>query len=143
VRVEDGKSEDVVETIPVVHLRCRFGGNRAYFICPGPGDGTNCGRRITKLHLSRRYFLCRHCNRLAYASQYEQPWQRELRGANKLRQRLGIGVGIAEPLPDKPKGMWVRTYSRLLDAVLQAEIRTFEGQANRIKWLAQIEDDLT
>ena len=35
----------------VVYLRCRFGGSRAYFICPGPGGGTECGRRITKLHL--------------------------------------------------------------------------------------------
>jgi hypothetical protein len=36
------------------HVRCRFGGSRAYFICPGPRDGSDCGRRITKLHLSRR-----------------------------------------------------------------------------------------
>jgi hypothetical protein len=59
-----------------------------------------------------------------------------------LRERLGIGVGIAEPLPDKPKGMWVRTYSRLLDEVLQAEILSYEAQAKRIKQLAQLEDDL-
>jgi hypothetical protein len=50
----------------------RFGGSRAYFICPGPHDGTDCGRRITKLRLSGRYFLCRHCNALAYASQYSR-----------------------------------------------------------------------
>ena len=24
----------MVETISIVHLRCRFGGSRAYFICP-------------------------------------------------------------------------------------------------------------
>jgi hypothetical protein len=54
VRVGDGESEDMAETIPIIHLRCRFGGSRAYFICPGPRDGTDCGRRITKLHLSRR-----------------------------------------------------------------------------------------
>ena len=101
VRVGDGGCEEMAETISIVHLRCRFGGSRAYFICPGR-DGTECGRRITKLHLSRRYFLCRHCNQLAYASQYERPWQRALRRANKLKQRLGIGVGIAEPVPHKP-----------------------------------------
>jgi hypothetical protein len=90
VRVGDGEREDMVETIAIVHLPCRFGGSRAYFICPGPGDGTECGRRVTKLHLSRRYFLCRHCNQLTYASQYEQPWERALRRASKLKQRLGI-----------------------------------------------------
>jgi hypothetical protein len=137
-----GEWQNMVETIPIVHLCCRFGGSRAYFICPGPG-GTDCGRRIIKLHLSRRYFLCRHCNQLAYASQYERPWQRALRRANKLRQRLGIAVGIAEPFPDKPKGMWVRTFGCLLDEILQAEILANEAQANRIKWLLeQVEDDL-
>ena len=41
VRVGGGGWENVAETIPIVHLHCRFGGNRAYFICPGPGDGTD------------------------------------------------------------------------------------------------------
>src|SRR6516165_3704778 len=37
----------------LLHARwlCRFGGTRAYFICPGPEDGTDCGRRISKLYL--------------------------------------------------------------------------------------------
>jgi hypothetical protein len=136
VRVGEGERQNVAEVIPIIHLRCRFGGSCSYFICPGPGDGTNCGRRIIKLHFSRRSFLCRQCNHLAYASQYEQPWQRALRRANKLKQRLGIGVGIAESLPDKPKGMWVRTYGRLLDEILHAEMLTYEAQANMIKRLA-------
>ena len=131
------------ETVAIVHLHCRFGGSRAYFICPGPEDGTDCGRRVTKLHLARCYFLCRHCNQLAYASQYEHPWQRALRRANKLRQRLGIDVGIAEPLPEKPKGMWVRTYACLLDEILRAEISANEARANRLnRLLAQVDNDL-
>jgi hypothetical protein len=142
VRVWHDGWENMVETISIVHLRCRFGGSRAYFICPGPGDGTECGRRVTKLHLSRRYFLCRHCNQLSYASQYEQPWERALRRASKLKQRLGIDVGIAD-LPDKPKGMWVRTYACLLDEILRAEIRVSEAEANMFKrLLAQVDNDL-
>src|SRR5215471_17944499 len=48
VQAGDGGREDVVDTISIVHLRCPFGGSRAYFICPGPGDGSGCGRRISK-----------------------------------------------------------------------------------------------
>jgi hypothetical protein len=143
LRVGDGECEEIVEIIPIVHARCRFGGSRAYFICPGPKHGTDCGRRITKLHLSHRYFLCRHCNKLAYASQYEQPWQRALRRANKLKHRLGIDVGIAEPFPEKPKGMWTRTYGCLLNEVLGAEILANEAQAKRFqRLLAQVRNDL-
>ena len=29
VRVGDGERQDMAETIPIVHLRCRFGGTRA------------------------------------------------------------------------------------------------------------------
>jgi len=95
VRVGDREWRDVTDTIAIVHLPCRFGGSRAYFICPGP-RGTDCGRRTTKLHLSGRYFLCRHCNHLPYACQYENSWQRALRRTNKLKQRLDMGVGLAE-----------------------------------------------
>jgi hypothetical protein len=142
MRVGDREWRDVTDTIPIVRRPCRFGGSRAYFLCLGP-RGTDCGRRVTKLYLSHRYFLCRHCSQLAYASQYEQPWQRALRRANKLKQRLGIDVGIAEPFPDKPRGMWTRTYGCLLDEILQAEMLANEAQANRFqRLLAQLQDDL-
>ena len=142
LRVGGGEWQAVAEVISIVHLPCRFGGSRAYFICPGPGDRTDCGQRVAKLHLSRRYFLCRLCNQLPYASQYEQPWQRALRRANKLKQRLGIDVGIAEPFPGKPKGMWVRTFACLLNEILQAEIRANEAQSHMFKrLLKQVDND--
>ena len=140
VQVGGGRWEDMAETIPIVHLHCRFGGSRAYFICPGPGDGADCGRRVVKLHLSRRYFLCRQCNQLTYSSQYERPWKRALRRVNKLKRRLESDVGIPEPLPEKPKGMWSSTYGRLLDEILQAEILANEAKASRFKrLLAQVD----
>ena len=67
----------------------------------------------------------------------------KLRRANKNRQRLGISVGIAEPLPDKPRGMWARTYGQLLNEISQAEILANEAQTNRFKrLLAQLKNDL-
>ena len=97
--------------------------------------------RIAKLHLSRRYFLCRHCNRLAYASQYEQPWERALGRVRKLRQRLCNVSEMAAPLPENAKHMRVRTYARLLEETLQAEILADEAHANHLRRLAaQIEN---
>jgi hypothetical protein len=126
----------------IVYLPCPFGGTRPFFICPGPQNGIDCGRRVAKL-LSRRHFICRRCNQLPYASQYQRPWQRALRKAGKLKQRLGMDVGIAEQFPEKPKGMWASTYGRLLDEILQAEILANEAQANRFKRiLAQVDNDL-
>ena len=52
-------------------------------------NGVACGRRVAKLHGPGRYFLCRHCYRLGHASQGEDTWDRALRCANKIRQRLG------------------------------------------------------
>jgi hypothetical protein len=58
-----------------------------------------------------------------------------------VKQRLGIDIGIAEPFPEKPKGMWVSTYGCLLDEILQAEILANEAQSNMFKRLAQIKND--
>jgi len=75
--------------------------------------------RRDKLHGPGRYFLCRHCYRLAQASQSENVWDRLLRRANKIRHRLGGDAGMASPLR-KPKGMWRRTYERLVEECHQA-----------------------
>ncbi len=126
VRIGSGEWEDVEEAVRIVRVPCRFGGSRPYFICPGVVSGIACGRRVAKLYGPGRYFLCRHCYRLAYASQSEGGWDRALRRANKIRQRLGGDPGKAAPFPERPKGMWRRTYERLRDEGLDAETRANE-----------------
>lgn len=96
----------------VIHIDrdpCRFGGERSYFMCPG----RLCGRRVVKLYGAGLYFLCRHCCDLTYACQREQPWDRKARRAGKIRRRLGGEPGMYCPFPQKPPGMWWRTYDRL------------------------------
>ena len=120
---------------------CRFGGSRPYFICPGVVNGVACGRRVAKLHGPGRYFLCRHCYRLAHASQSEGAWDRALRRANKIRQRLGGDPGMAAPFPPKPKGMWRRTYERLRERGFEAEMLADEAFALRAeRLLARIDN---
>jgi len=127
-----GEQEEVTEIIPIVRVPCQLGGSRPYFLCSGDG-AAGCGRRVIKLYLSRRRFLCRHCSQLVYASPYEQPWQRAFRRANKLWQRLGI-AGTA--VPETPKGMPVSTYARLLEAALRAETLATEACTDRLQQLA-------
>ena len=141
VRVGGGEWEDVAETVRIVRVPCRFGGVRPYFVCPGIVNGIACGRRVVKLHGPGRYFLCRHCYRLAHASQGEGTWDRTLRRANKIKQRLSGDPGMAAPFPPKPKGMWRRTYDRLRERALEAEMRADEAfglQAERL--LARIDN---
>jgi hypothetical protein len=129
VRVAGGEWQDVSETVRIVHVPCRFGGSRPYFICPGVVNGIACGRRVAKLHGPGRYFLCRHCYRLAHASQSESGWDRALPRANKIRQRLGGNPGMAASFPKKPKGMWRRTYDRMREETIEAEMHADEAFA--------------
>ena len=135
VCVGDDKWKEVAEIIAIVRVACRLGGSRAYFICPGFQNGRECGRRVAKLYLSNCYFLCRYCNRLAYASQYEQRWQRARRRANKLWQRLGIDSVMAGALPETRKGMSAHTYARLLEKTVEAEIFADEACVNHLQAL--------
>jgi hypothetical protein len=69
------------------------------------------------------------------ASKNEVAWDRALRRANKIRYRLGGKARMAAPFPQKPKGMWQRTYERLREQAIEAEMieeEAFETQAERL-----------
>jgi hypothetical protein len=141
VRIGGGEWEGVTETVRIVRVPCRFGGARPYFICPGVVNGVACGRRVAKLYGPGRYFLCRHCYRLVHASQGEGGWDRALRRANKIRQRLGGDPGMAALFPERPKGMWRPTYERLRDEAFEAEILADDAFAIRAeRLLARIDN---
>ena len=118
--------QNVEQPTQIVWMPCRFGGARPYFVCPGIVNGIVCSRWVTKLYGAGRYFLCRHCYQLAYASQREDRYDRALRRANNIRVRLGGEPGVASAFPTRPKGMHRETYERLQSAVLNAEIQAEE-----------------
>jgi hypothetical protein len=123
VRAPGEDWQDVSERVRIEHVPGRCGGARPYFICPGILNGILCGRRVAKLYGAGRYFLCRHCYRLTYESQREGKWDRLLRRADKIRVHLGGTAGRRlSPFPDRPKGMWRRTYQRLRQQVFEAEL---------------------
>jgi hypothetical protein len=135
VRIHGGDWQDVIETVGVINISCRFGGTRPYFICPGVVNGRACCRRVAKLYGAGRYFVCRHCYRLSYTSQSESEWDRAVRRASKIRQRLGGEPYARDMFPRRPKGMWRRTYERLRQRALTTEMladEAFERQAERL-----------
>ena len=128
--------EDVKETVPLEWTPCNFGGVRPWFICPGVG----CGRRVAVLYGPGRYFLCRHCYDLRYASQREDKTHRALRRAQKVRERLEGSTNMREPFPEKPKGMHWRTYERLWWEHHEAEMMQLIGMR---EWLDKLQQQLS
>jgi hypothetical protein len=66
-----GHKEDMRYTVPLTWTPCNFGGSRPWFLCPGMVNRVACSRRVAKLYLRHRYFLCRHCHDLTYASRQQ------------------------------------------------------------------------
>jgi hypothetical protein len=80
-------------------------------------------------------FACRHCYRLAYASQQESAHDRGLLKAQGIRMRLGGTANMLDDFPEKPKGMHWRTYERLCRAHDAAQARYIIGLTDFAKRL--------
>ena len=112
--------ESVSYTVPLVWTPCNYGGERPYFKCPG----RDCGRMVSKLFSSGKYFLCRDCQNLSYQSQREQHADRLIRRKFKIAERLtpaGCSYNGIHPFFVRPKGMREKTYQRLLDEYRELE----------------------
>jgi hypothetical protein len=120
-RTGDGPWEDVEQSVPIVWKPCRYGGQRPCFVCTGQTGGTCCNRPAAKLYGAGKYFFCRRCYRLAYASQSESYHDRATRRARVIRYKLCGVDDLTEPLPARPKGMWRKTYARLEAKADQAD----------------------
>ena len=102
-----GEWQDYHCQVTVEWTACNYGGKRPWWICP------DCGRRVAVLYGGRKY-ACRHCHDLTYKSTRTAPDSKHYARANKVRERLGWGGGVACPMGDRPKGMHLKTYLRLL-----------------------------
>lgn len=121
--------ERIMEPSIIVWLertRCNYGGKRIWFGCSG------CEQRVTKLYIVRRLgeltrFRCRRCLDLAYDSQQRSRQNRCLDTAGRLRVAIGGSGSLADPLPDKPKGMHWKTYLKKCRRIERNESVVFGG----------------
>ncbi len=119
-RPHGGEWEDVEQDISFDRTQCNYGGYRTWFLCP------RCWKRVALLYGAGKYFLCRHCYNLTYASQQESQPFRLMRKAQNIRERLGGSSNLSEPFPWKPKNMHWKTYDRL---------REESEHANNLSWI--------
>jgi len=104
----DGDWKDVCHTVFLDWTPCRYGGQRAWFICSQIG----CWRRVAILY-GGATFACRQCHKLAYPCQRETHVDRVARRVNRIRRRLGWEQGILNSIEEKPKGMHWKTFEKL------------------------------
>jgi hypothetical protein len=111
---------DRSQVFGITWIRTGFGAHRAIFVC----NSCRCG--AIRLFARHGTYACRHCHRLAYASQkYNQVGRKRLQ-ASKLRLQLGGFPDISEPVPSKPKWTRHRTYQRMRNEIrsLEAKVKT-------------------
>ena len=85
---------------------CRFGGLRAYFICPG------CQRCTVNLAVWASGLRCGPCANVTYQKRWDTDLTRRVKAANEVSAKLGCSTWIDKP--ERPKGMHRRTFERLL-----------------------------
>lgn len=127
-----GLSRNVCSYVSIGSIPCSFGGSRPFFCCPGLSSCCPCNRRITKLYLRNGEFRCRYCHGLHYRSQSEDRIDRSRRRADGVRRRLICREGSYSLFPSKPKGMWRRTYSRLIGRLIDEHRLVDELIDNRV-----------
>ena len=134
VRVRDDDPwQPVWDRVALDFTPCRYGGERAWFLCPA------CLSRRAVLFSVGGRFRCRACHDLAYSSTRESESDRHRRRADELRRRIGCKPGILSA-PRKPKGMQWRTYIPIvteINAREYASLAAFSAESDA--WFARFD----
>lgn len=111
-----GNSEKVAveQSVQLSRTPCHYGSQRTWFRCGG------CSKRVTKLYNGGKYFYCRQCYDLPYASQHEGKsnylYTRRHKLGNKTFSHYKYGEGWG-----KPKGQHWKTFDRKLAKYKKAD----------------------
>ncbi|MEK7519707.1 MAG: hypothetical protein AAB581_00470 [Patescibacteria group bacterium] len=67
----NSEKEEMDYKIELTMTPCNYGGVRYWFICPLSKNGQYCGRRVGVIYSIGKWFGCRHCGGITYASQMQ------------------------------------------------------------------------
>jgi hypothetical protein len=95
--------------INISWTRCHFGGGRPWMHCP------HCNRRVARLFKGLSGYYCRECvGNPPYESQLRNEMARVYLRAYRLRERIGGGRPVIDPIRERPYRMWGKTYERIV-----------------------------
>jgi hypothetical protein len=102
-----------------VHLSwtpCHFGSDRPWMRCP------HCRKRVARLFKGMGGYFCRACvGNPPYESQLRNDMARLYLRAYRLRERIGGGRPVTDPIPERPYRMWRRTYNCIVAEIERLE----------------------
>jgi hypothetical protein len=95
---------------------CHLGGWRPWMRCP------HCRKRVARLFMGMGGYFCRACvGNPPYESQLRNNMARVYLRAYRLRERIGGGRPVIDPIRERPCRMWRKTYDQI-----RAEIEWLE-----------------
>ena len=87
---------------------CFYGGARPWLFCP------HCRKRVARLFKGMGGYFCRACTgNTVYESQLRNEKARAYLRAYRLRERIGGGRPVIDPIRERPYRMWRKTYDRI------------------------------
>jgi hypothetical protein len=104
------------QRIRITWTRCHFGGSRPWMHC------LHCDRRVARLFKGLSGYFCRACvGNPPYESQLRNDMARLYLRVYRLRERIGGGRPVVDPIRERPYRMWRKTYDRIRAEVEQLE----------------------
>jgi hypothetical protein len=133
----------IEQRIQLCAVKRNFGGVQWYFVCPARA----CRASVLWLPSGSNLFLSRGAwgRHVAYATQFETPFDRALSAARRIRNELGGPEyrSILDGVPPKPKWMRCATYDKIVrrherhEAIAFRHVGAFLDR-NKVKFRQQI-----
>lgn len=127
-RRHGGEWQDKRYQVMIEKTPCNYGGTRPWWLCP------RCGKRVAVLW-GDSFYACRHCQQINYESTRTTESSKSFERADKLRRRLGWCAGVANDQGDRPQGMHLKTYLRLLNELNRHSIAAWQSTDDMLKRL--------